>query len=117
MSAGILLVGPDPPIPNKIFTLLFEIESLCAANFIELSLISICGLLSTSKLILFNNFWAASITCCPFFSNSGYWYMLLMPAILQISLYLNDELNIKTLSNCFSFISFLSLKKPTFIAL
>ena len=109
MSAGILLVGPDPPIPNKIFTLLFEIENFCAANLIELSLISICGLLSTSKLIFFNNFWAASMTCCPFFSNSGYWYMFLIPATLQISLYLSDELKIKTVSNKLFLISFFNL--------
>ena len=35
-----------------------------------------------------------------------------MPAILQISLYLNDELKINTLSKEFFLISFFKLKKP-----
>ena len=56
VSAGILLVFPDPPIPSKI--LIFELEKLyfCFASFILFISKFISGLLSTSSFIfLFKN--------------------------------------------------------------
>ena len=51
LSAGILFVGPEPPIPNKIFILVFKILNFWLAVWIEFLSISIWGLLSTFKLI------------------------------------------------------------------
>ena len=57
------------------------------------------SLFTISPIDFLTKFCAANIICCFLFLNKGYWYISLIEARLQISLYLSDELNIKTFWN------------------
>src|SRR5210317_427378 len=71
--AGILFVGPDPPIPISIFKSSVFILNFFFANSASTLLILIFGLL---KFLIFkvfskNNF-AVAVICCLFLLKSGY---------------------------------------------
>ena len=100
-------------------------SSLLILNFniasrTDLSLTKILGFSSVSKFkSLFKSFFAASIICCLFFENKGYWWISLIPANLDIKLNLSDELKIKTLSKLYflsSFVKFINPLKPWCLA-
>ena len=73
LSAGTLFVGPDPPIPKRIFFSPGLILNLFFANAICFFLTSILGSGLTN---IFNsfliNFCAALIICWFFLLNTGY---------------------------------------------
>ena len=71
--AGILFVGPDPPIPSKIFFSSFLILNFSFASKIDFSLSKILGFSCISIFnFFFKSFFGASIIFCSFLSKKGY---------------------------------------------